>query len=62
MDHNLLGSSGHGILWGIILEWVAMLSTRGSSNPGVFLMSPPLAGEFFTREPLGSSLFTVFLY
>ena len=31
--YSLLGSSVHGILQAIILEWVAMLSSRGSSRP-----------------------------
>ena len=30
MDHNLSGSSVHGILQASILEWVAMPSIRGS--------------------------------
>ena len=33
MDHSLPGSSVHGILQAKILEWVAMLSSRGSSWP-----------------------------
>ena len=33
MDCNLLGSSVHGILQERILEWVAMPSSRGSSQP-----------------------------
>ena len=33
MDCSLPGSSVHGILWARILEWVAMLSSRGSSWP-----------------------------
>ena len=39
-----------------ILEWVALPSSRGSSDPGIkpaYLVSPALAGEFFTTEPLG---------
>ena len=38
---------------GRILEWVAMPSSRGSSNPGInptSLKSPALAGEFFTNS------------
>ena len=45
------GSSVHGILQARILEWVAMLSSRGSSDPGIepmSLRSPALAGRFFT--------------
>ena len=43
----------HGILQARILEWVAMSSSRGSSHPGiepVSLMSPALAGRFFTTS------------
>ena len=32
MDCSLLGSSVYGILWVKILEWVAMSSSRGSSQ------------------------------
>ena len=47
------GSSVHGILQARILEWVAMPSSRGSSRPRikpVSLMSPALAGGFFTTS------------
>jgi len=33
MDHTLPGSSVHGILQARILDWVAMPSSRGSSEP-----------------------------
>ena len=33
MDHSLPGSSVHGILQARILAWVAMPSSRGSSQP-----------------------------
>ena len=33
MDYSPLGSSVHGILWGRILEWVAVPSSLGSSQP-----------------------------
>ena len=39
-----------------ILEWGAMPSSRGSSDPGIqprSLVSPPLAGGFFTTKPPG---------
>ena len=32
LDHSLLGSSVHGILQARILEWIAMSSSRGSSQ------------------------------
>ena len=53
MDHSPPGSSVHGILQARILEWVALLSSRGSSNPGIeptSLMYPALAGGFFTTS------------
>ena len=42
-----------GILQAKILEWVAMLSSRGSSHPGIkpaSLASAALAGGFFTAS------------
>ena len=53
MDCNLPVSSVHGILQARTLEWVAMLSSRGSFNPGIEPMSlktTALAGEFFTSR------------
>ena len=47
------GSSLHGIHQVRILKWVAMLSSRGSSPPGVepmSLASPALTGGFFTTS------------
>ena len=49
MDGSPPGSSVHGILQARILEWVAMPSSRGSSQPGfepVSLMSPALADGY----------------
>ena len=50
MDCNLPGSTVHGILQARLLEWVAVPSSRGSSQPGMepkFPMSLALAGGFF---------------
>ena len=50
---RLPGSSVRGILQARILEWVAMPSSRGSSNPGIehsSLMCPALAGGSFTTR------------
>ena len=33
MDYSLIASSVHGILKARLLKWVAMLSSRGSSQP-----------------------------
>ena len=52
-DHSPPGASVHGILQARILEWVAMPSSRGSSRPRnqtLSLMSPALAGEYFTTS------------
>ena len=49
MDYNLPGSSVHGILQAIILEWVAMSSFRGSSQPRVkpvYPMTPDLQVDY----------------
>ena len=47
MDHSLPDSPVHGMLQERILKWVAMPSSRGSSDPGIkpmSFMSPALAG------------------
>ena len=54
MDHNLPGSSVHGISQTRILVWVAIPYSRGSSPPREqthISWSSPLAGGFFTTEP-----------
>ena len=48
------GSSVHGILQARILEWV--VTSRGSSWPGIESTSPALEGRFFTVEPPGKLL------
>ena len=53
MDFSLPGSSVQGILQTGILEWVAMLSSRGSFDPAIkpeSLASPALADRFFTNR------------
>ena len=53
MDGSPPSSSVHGTVQARILEWVAMLSSRGSSNPGIkpaSLMSLALAGWFSTTS------------
>ena len=55
MDCSLPGSFFHGILQARILGWVAMSSSRESSNPGIqskSLMPHPLAGRFFTTSTI----------
>ena len=48
MDCSLPGSSAHGILQARILEWVAMPSSRGSSQPRDQTQVSHMAGRFFT--------------
>ena len=58
MDCSLLGSSIHGILRAIKLEWVVMPSSRASSRPRIepaSLTSPALAGGFFTTSATGEA-------
>ena len=53
MDCSLAGSSVHGILQARTLEWVALLSSRGSSRPGMepaSLASPAPAVGLFTTS------------
>ena len=53
LDCSLPGSSEHGILQARIPQWVAMPSTRDLSDSGIeptSLMSPALAGVFFTAS------------
>ena len=53
MDYSLAGSSVQGVLQARILEWVAMLSSRASFQHigrNVSLMSPALAGRFFSSS------------
>ena len=48
MDWSPPGSSVHGILQAIILEWVAMPSSRWSSQPRDQTQVSHIAGGFFT--------------
>ena len=56
MDCSPPGSSVHGVLQAIILEWVAIPSSRGSSRSRK--MSPALAGRFFTTSASWEALLT----
>ena len=51
VDYSLPGSSVHGILHARILKWVAMTSSRGSSQPRDQTQVSPTAGGFLTTEP-----------
>ena len=48
MDCSSPGSPVHGISQARILEWVAMPSSRGSSQPRGRTQVSPIAGSFFT--------------
>ena len=48
MDCSLPGSSVHGILQARILEWIAILFSRGSSQPRDQTWVSLIAGRFFT--------------
>ena len=53
VDCSLPGFSVHGILQARMVEWVAISSSRGSSDPGIkpeSLTSPALAGGIFTTS------------
>ena len=53
VDRSLTGFSVHGILQARILEWAARPSSGDLSDPGIkpaSLMSPALAGGFFTTS------------
>ena len=48
MNYSMPGSSAVGILQARILEWVAMPSSRGSSQPRDRTQISHIAGGFFT--------------
>ena len=59
MDCSLPCSSIHGNLQTRILEWVAISSSRGSSDPGIeptSLVSLALVGKLFITEPPGKHI------
>ena len=53
IDCSPSGSPVQGILQAKILEWVAMPSSRGSSNPGIESRSPALQADSLPSEPSG---------
>ena len=63
MDYSLPGSSVHGILQARIQEWVAMPSSRGSSQPRNQTQVSHIAGRFFTiwvtREALEEDIISI---
>ena len=62
MDCSPPGSSVHGILQARILEWAAMPSSRGSSQPRVEPRSPALQADSLPTELQGKPHFVLILY
>ena len=52
----LPGSSVHGISQAVILEWIAISFSRGSSRARDWACISCTAGRFFTTEPPGKTL------
>ena len=65
-DCSLPGSSVHGISQARILKWVAISSSRGSSQPRNWTCISCvscLAGRFFTTEPAGKPMYVlIYMY
>ena len=59
MDCSPPGFSVHGILQARVLEWVAMPSSRGSSQLRDLAQVSCIAGGFFTTEPPGKPLLSL---
>ena len=57
MTCSPLGSSVHGIIKAIILEWVAFSSPRDLSNPGIKPGSPSLQADSLLSKLPGKPLF-----
>ena len=60
MAHRPPRSSVHGILQARILEWVAVSSSRRSSQPRDHTHVSYIAGGFFTTKPPGKPPFQFF--
>ena len=56
MDRAHQPSLSNGILQARILDWVAMLSSRESSQPGIETRSPTLQADFLQSEPAGKPM------
>ena len=53
LDCSLRGSSIHGIFQAIVLEWIAISFSRGSSDPGIEPRSPALRADSLLSERPG---------
>ena len=61
MDSSPTGSSVHGIFKAKYWNGLPFPSSGDLSNPGIELVSPALAGRFFTGEPPGTPTFFILL-
>ena len=65
MDYSPPGSVVHGILQAGILEWVSIPPPGDLPNPGInsaSLMSPALAGRFFSTSTMWEALWSECIY
>ena len=62
MDCSPAGSSVHGVLQARTLEWVAVPSSRGSSQPRDQSHSSWVAGGFLTPEPPGKPFYLISIF
>ena len=62
LDCSPPGSSVHGILQARILEWIAMPSSRGFSQPRDLTCVSCIAGGFFTSWPTREAHLYLYLY
>ena len=66
MDCSPPGFSIHGILQARLLEWIAVPSSRRSSQPRdqtyIFYTSTALAGRFFTTSTTGEAQYWTYQY
>ena len=57
VDCSPSGSSVHGILQAVILEWVAIPFSRDLPNPEIGLQSPTLQADSLSSEPPGKPIY-----
>ena len=61
MDYSLTGSSQHGIFPARILEWIAISSSKGSSQPRDPTCISCIGRQILLAEPPGKDTFSLFL-
>ena len=57
MDYSLPGSSVHGIFQAIVLEWIAISFSKGSSQPRDRTQVSCIVDRHFTVWPTGKSIY-----